>query len=231
MNATAEHWRPVPGYEGRYEVSDQGRVRSWVSRPAPRLLSAIPLSNRYVSVALSRGGFTKQQLLHRVVLAAFVGPCPTGMETRHLDGNRTNNRLTNLAYGTPRENGLDRVRHGTGYNHNRLKTHCIRGHRFDEANTLMWRGERRCRTCAREASRVYYRAHPRPVLPRKAPRAYVHPNSEKTHCPAGHPYDEINTYWRKRSSGGRACRACRREGMRRRKHQATSTKVSATLAA
>jgi HNH endonuclease len=51
-------------------------------------------------------------LIHRIVLQAFVGPCPEGMEARHLDGNPANNRLENLRWDTKAENMADRDRHG-----------------------------------------------------------------------------------------------------------------------
>lgn len=51
--------------------------------------------------------------IHRLILEAFVGPCPEGMEARHLDNDPTNNRLDNLCWGTPKENTEDRRRHGT----------------------------------------------------------------------------------------------------------------------
>jgi hypothetical protein len=50
--------------------------------------------------------------VHRLVLEAFVGACPTGQQARHLDGNADNPRLDNLAWGTARENMEDRFRHG-----------------------------------------------------------------------------------------------------------------------
>ncbi len=53
--------------------------------------------------------------MHRLVLEAFVGPCPEGMQCRHLDGNRSNNHIDNLAWGTPKENCADRGRHGNDY--------------------------------------------------------------------------------------------------------------------
>lgn len=55
----------------------------------------------------------KSYRVHRLILETFVGPCPVGMEGRHLDGNKQNNHLTNLAWGTPKENGKDRILHGT----------------------------------------------------------------------------------------------------------------------
>lgn len=60
-------------------------------------------------------GIRKNYLVHRLILEAFVGPCPEGMECRHLDGDPSNNRLENLRWGTPKENAADRVRHGTIY--------------------------------------------------------------------------------------------------------------------
>lgn len=213
-----EEWRVIPGWDGRYEASSAGQIRSWVNRrysgPLPRLLSQARQSQGYLMVSLSIGGRTTKHLVHRLVLAAFVGPCPPGNETRHLDGRRGNNRLANLAYGTPGDNGQDRVRHGTTWNPQAHQTHCKRGHPFDEANTLMWRGQRRCRACGRLRQAAFRQAHPSTPRPRKpAPRG-VNPNAHKTHCPKGHPYDEANTYWRKRSSGGRACRACKRDWQR-----------------
>jgi hypothetical protein len=89
------------------------------------------------------------QFVHRLVLAAFVGPCPEGMEVRHLDGNPANTRLANLRYGTHSENELDKVRHGT--HHEARKTHCNRGHEYTQDNTRRRRdtGSRECLTCAR----------------------------------------------------------------------------------
>jgi hypothetical protein len=51
--------------------------------------------------------------VHRLVLEAFVGPCPEGLETRHLDGNPSNNRLENLVWDTHANNMADGIRHGT----------------------------------------------------------------------------------------------------------------------
>ena len=63
----------------------------------------------YVCVPLYEG----KHLLHRVVLEAFVGPCPDGLQARHLDGNKTHNWLSNLAWGTQSENEFDKRAHGT----------------------------------------------------------------------------------------------------------------------
>lgn len=122
-----ETWKPVPGYEGLYEVSDQGRVRSldryvankgrWGTvvphhRPG-RPLKPGRSSNGYVSVSLAKGGKRRSYLVQELVMLAFIGPRPQGHVIRHLDGTRLNNHLSNLGYSTPRENCLDRARHGT----------------------------------------------------------------------------------------------------------------------
>lgn len=100
----AEIWKPCPGYPG-YEVSDLGRVRS----PNGILSPAIG-SHGYPQVQLGR---KKTRTVHSLVLQAHVGPAPAGMEARHDDGNKENPRLYNLFWGTPKENGADKTRHGT----------------------------------------------------------------------------------------------------------------------
>lgn len=124
---TDEHWRDVPGFPG-YQVSDLGRVRScrrtigWgdggVGVASPelgwRLLKPRPLGRHgHLIVSLQRDAATRSRQVHRLVLEAFVGPCPEGMETRHLDGHAGNNHLANLRWGTPLENAEDKQRHGT----------------------------------------------------------------------------------------------------------------------
>lgn len=113
-----EVWRPVPDVPG-YSVSDRGRVRSedrmiWTlqgpKRRKGRVLSPVKAGAGYLTVAL---GTYRRDYVHRLVLEAFLGPCPEGEECRHLDGDPRNNRLDNLAWGTPEENSADKVRHGT----------------------------------------------------------------------------------------------------------------------
>jgi len=103
-----EEWRSIPGYDG-YEVSNLGRVRGsrgWILKP---LIS----SNHHYHIGLFKIGKRILRLVHSLVLEAFVGPCPDGMECRHLDGDPANNRLDNLRWGTHRENEADKILHGT----------------------------------------------------------------------------------------------------------------------
>ena len=150
-----EIWKPIPGYKG-YEASDLGRVRSWRGRwgrTEPRLL-ALRLSNGYPGVGLYKddGVSRDARSVHSLVAQAFIGPRPEGYEVRHLNGDRTDNRLSNLAYGTPSENKLDAVSHGT--HHMASRTCCAQGHPYDEDNTYIRKGGGRdCRACNRERAR------------------------------------------------------------------------------
>lgn len=155
---TTDRWRPVPEWEGAYEVSDQGRVRSmprwaWSSRGKGHWFKAggIVLSpgivSGYARVVLQRDKAIKNVSIHRLVLLAFVGPCPAGMEACHHDDDRLNNVLTNLRWDTKPANCADRTRNGGSPN--ALKTHCPKGHPYSPENTVLDHGSRRCRTCRR----------------------------------------------------------------------------------
>jgi len=154
----AEHWRPIVGYEGRYEVSDLGAVRSLPRlvrsgsgglKPIPGTVMKPAIGKwGHLSVDLYKGGKKTRRVfrVHRLVLEAFVGPCPEGMEVCHNDGIASNNRVGNLRYDTRSGNKLDRVRHGT--DHNARKTECIQGHPFDAENTYIRpEGGRACKKC------------------------------------------------------------------------------------
>lgn len=156
-----EAWKPVSGYEGTYEVSSLGNVwvnarrdaRGW--RRKAGMLSPWPRSKgHYLCVTLCLDATEIKRYVHELVLEAFDKPRPAPhYQVRHLDGNHLNNRLTNLAWGTPAENGQDRVRHGTS--RHELSPACGRGHEFTPENTY-WKpsGERRCRQCHNIAQQV-----------------------------------------------------------------------------
>jgi hypothetical protein len=145
-----ERWLPVVGYERFYMVSDFGRVHG-IRRKGSRGGILKPRTGKYghQHVNLFADGVSRSKHVHRIVMDAFVGPLPEGMETRHLDGDATNNALSNLAYGTSAENHLDMIRHGR--NRNARKTHCSRNHEFTPENTYTPPGGsgRECRECSR----------------------------------------------------------------------------------
>jgi hypothetical protein len=155
----AERWVAAPGMSG-YEVSDRGRVRSLdrkivrsdgvVQRWPGRLLRPRVRESGHLHVM---GSDRRNYRVHRLVLEAFVGPCPAdGHEACHNDGNPSNNRLENLRWDTRKANAQDTLRHGR--NHQRSKTHCPRNHILAAPNlrTDAWatgRGVRGCLACAR----------------------------------------------------------------------------------
>src|SRR6266545_5415488 len=106
-----EVWKEIPGLPD-YEASTLGRVRSWrwVSprRTAPLLLTP-DRSHRYLRVYPNQ----KPKYVHRLVLEAFVGPCPDGMEASHENGICRDNRLSNLMWRTHGANNDLRRSHGT----------------------------------------------------------------------------------------------------------------------
>ena len=125
-DVTPERWLPVVGYEGLYEVSDIGGVRSLdrieqLTGPRPglrrrrgRVLRQFRLKTcPYLCVRLSKNGVAVTRTVHTLVLEAFTGPRPGDMECRHLNGKHRDNSVANLAWGTHSENARDQVLHGT----------------------------------------------------------------------------------------------------------------------
>lgn len=113
-----EEWRPVSGYEGLYEVSDLGRVRSLrrivtMRREVPEMLLQTPINqDGYPRATLHREN-SKQisEPVHRMVALAFLGPKSVNAQVCHRDGNPSNNRLENLYWGTAKTNHEDAKRH------------------------------------------------------------------------------------------------------------------------
>lgn len=158
-----EIWKPVLGWEGMYSVSDFGRVRS-EQRVITRItgkMHTIPgrilknhiRYNGYHMVSLCVKSKPKGRLVHRLVLMSFIGPAPLGMEACHNNGVSGDNRLSNLRWGTHLDNIKDKFLHGT--DHNSTKSHCIRGHEFDELNTkIRSNGSRFCKTCGQLRGKI-----------------------------------------------------------------------------
>jgi hypothetical protein len=184
----SESWRPVPGFEETYSVSDLGRIRSEdraaVTRSgARRRYKGQPIRpcanpKGYLFVRMNVDGVKTIRYVSVTVLTTFVGPRPDGMEACHNNGDRSDNRLVNLRWDTSSENNLDRVRHGT-HNHTR-KTHCPRDHPLREPNLVakFWRkGHRVCRACYLASKRVQYArrgGRPEPDMAALADELYRH---------------------------------------------------------
>lgn len=160
-----ESWLPVTGFEGRYEISDHGRVwscphikpgRSPQGEPVTRQYKGKFLSprshgnNPHVYVDLYRDGSARRIGVSQLVLEHFVGQSEDGQLGLHWDDNPLNNHVLNLRWGTPSENNQDCVRNGNNYNAN--KTHCPQRHEYTPENTYMYKGGRQCRTCAKAES-------------------------------------------------------------------------------
>jgi hypothetical protein len=158
---TGEQWRNLPGYEGIYQASDLGRIRSLdrvVMCPGgpPRSLRGRVLrpsvrpDERHV-VSLWMDGKAQTRSVHSLVALAFLGPCPEGLECCHFDGDPSNNRAANLRWDTRVGNMADMARHGNNYQRNKVR--CPRGHILAAPNLAravnVRRGHRCCLACGR----------------------------------------------------------------------------------
>ena len=118
-----ELWRTIPGFEGYYEASSLGRIRSLPRRGKRKnraygghVLKLVLAGNGYHGVKLSVDNVKRTHMVHELVCAAFHGAKPSpgrSCEVRHLDGDPWNNRADNLCWGTHSENEMDKLQHGT----------------------------------------------------------------------------------------------------------------------
>lgn len=156
-----EEWKLIPNWPG-YEASNEGRIKS-VARVIVRGKGIRqPIRERILKPSLDKWGrpfvvLTGQKVrrVHTLILEAFVGPCPPGMEACHWDDDPLNNRIDNLRWDTRSANRRDAVRNGRHRwaNH----TECNYGHKLTNDN-IIWHGPdkrwRRCRTCTKDRRRV-----------------------------------------------------------------------------
>ncbi len=150
-----EEWLPVVGWERHYQVSDLGRVMSITRtllmangqyRTYSEKLLALTPHPRDLHLYCMLHNPRRNCRVHQLVMRAFVGECPEGMEVRHLNGNHADNRRVNLQYGTRLENNLDTVKHGRHITASALR--CKRNHMFIGANIKHLAGNRRgCLAC------------------------------------------------------------------------------------
>ena len=100
-----ETFKPIPSWEGLYEISNLGNVISFCK--GKKLQRKLRYDkDGYVLVTLSHGSREQTIKIHRCVLATFISPCPEGHEVNHINGIRHDNRVENLEYVTKSENHL-----------------------------------------------------------------------------------------------------------------------------
>ena len=194
-----ENWRDVPGFEGLYQASEDGRVRS--------IRSGKVLRPFHDERGYGRCGFYdatgrfKCVTLHKAVFTAFNGPLPEDREVDHIDQNPANNALSNLQSITRRENmeksWVYRRSIGTATLEFRCRFVCLKGHPTTRENTIIMAGGRhKCRICAEEKER----------RPRAAGFIPAMELATRTHCDAGHALTPGNLARNK--SGQARCRQC-----------------------
>ena len=134
---SATLWRTVPGYPA-YEVSVDGLVRrcqGFRCRRAHRVLVPFVRPNGYAQILLYQGGKRRRFGVHQLVALAFLGPKPSPQhEVAHLDGQRLNNHVSNLAWLLPIENDAHKDLHGT-----RLRGSQIGNAKLTEAQVVLIR--------------------------------------------------------------------------------------------
>lgn len=124
------HWKPIPSFEGLYEISEYGAIKSlgrvettkagWSRVKNEKFIKPYVGKDDRLYIDLSNNYKRLRTSVHRMVLTSFVGPCPEDMEACHNDGNHRNNHYTNLRWDTHQNNLHDKYVHGThicGENH------------------------------------------------------------------------------------------------------------------
>lgn len=118
-----EEWKDIKGYEGIYQVSNLGRVRTYRAKDGwvgyrlseePKLMSAVSHGDGYVYVTLVGDEGKHNRFIHRLVAEAFIGDIPAGYVINHIDHNKSNNAVTNLEIVTQKQNvnhSKERMKH------------------------------------------------------------------------------------------------------------------------
>lgn len=130
------NWKHIKGFGVRYEVSDRGEVRSWLKKghwnnqesSTAHLVKPCVRKDGYISVVLTKPeANARSYLVHRLVAEVFISSIPQNMHVAHLDGDKANNKLSNIAIVTPQENEKHKIIHGT----NRRGT-------FEKGSKVLW---------------------------------------------------------------------------------------------
>lgn len=170
-------------------------------------ISPEPNSGCWLWTADSYNGYgklrfeTKNHYAHRFVFDRLVMEAPRGRKN-HLDHLCRTTLCVNPLHLEP-VSAKENIRRSPM--HVGSRTHCPKGHPYDEVNTSGHRGKRSCRTCRRERKRE---KDERERATKKSSGLYLPPAAERTHCPRGHAYDKQNTVITK-GGRGRTCRTCK----------------------
>ena len=148
---TEVQWMPVVGFEGVYEVSDVGEVKR---TSTGKIMSPWMSHDGYPMVTMNSSGRKKHTKISRAVGEAFLDEPdnPRAVWVLHTNGDRKNNRVRNLRWGTPQDNTDDMMRQGNNW---RLsKDTCAGGHLYDGVRLKYGKKHRDCSTCSKEGDRV-----------------------------------------------------------------------------
>jgi NUMOD4 motif-containing protein/HNH endonuclease/helix-turn-helix protein len=121
-----EQWKPIEGFESTYEVSNYGRVKRIKDSEntfAGRIRKLSPDNRGYMAVNLCQNGVVSRKAVHRLVAVAFIPQIEGKPDINHKDGNKTNNRWTNLEWCTPAENVDHMCRTGLRKNYAKADNH------------------------------------------------------------------------------------------------------------
>lgn len=124
MTKAREEWRDIPKYKGLYQVSSFGRVKSLLPNEILKPWKNKNGTKYRLILALWKNKHKSRFYVHQLVLQAFVGKCPAGMEVCHNDGDSENNSIDNLRYGTHKSNMEDMIRDGNHWFSNNPEACC-----------------------------------------------------------------------------------------------------------
>jgi hypothetical protein len=235
----AERWLPVVGWEGLYEVSNLGRVRSLDrvasgcgrghGRRSGKILKPwLTTTYGYEMVGLYQPGYHERRPVHQLVVEAFIGACPAGQQVRHGPNGKSDNRASQLCYGTPAENQSDRLRDGTSNRGERqgiakltdaIVAECRRRHAAGETQVSLALEFGVSKSVMHHAIWGITWTHVPEPIPVKRERAAKAPGpgkgwrSSQTHCGNGHEFTPENTYvpplTKAKPNPRRNCKICR----------------------
>ncbi|MEB5649029.1 NUMOD4 motif-containing HNH endonuclease [Mammaliicoccus sciuri] len=128
-----EIWKDVPGYEGYYQASNLGRIKSLERKVEyinqedrilkEKIMKLNPTSRGYIRISLCKKGRSRSHFVHRLIVSAFIGE--SNLQVNHIDGVKTNNNIENLEYVTPQENVSHAVRIGLIKNSSKINEKLI----------------------------------------------------------------------------------------------------------